>query len=110
MIAAALGWVGTVGCISAYVLLARGRMRSESVSYAALNLVGGMMGAGATAMYGAWSSVASNLIWAVVAGHGLVTALRARGDWPEVVNRMPYVTTVEDDAVSDTTEEPLQAA
>ena len=78
MIAAVLGWVGTVGTIGAYVLLSGGRWHATSIRYAALNGVGGVLGAAGSALYGAWPSVASNLLWSCVAAHSIVTTYRAR--------------------------------
>ena len=67
MIAAAMGWIGTFGTIGAYVMLSRGSWHSASLRYAALNGIGGLLGAAASAAYGAWPSVASNLLWSCVA-------------------------------------------
>ena len=78
MIAAAMGWIGTVGTISAYVMLSRGRWQPASLRYALLNGVGGLLAAAASAAYGAWPSVASNLLWSAVAVHSAVTTLHAR--------------------------------
>jgi hypothetical protein len=78
MIAAAMGWIGTVGTIGAYVMLSRGRWQAASLRYAALNGVGGLLAATASAAYGAWPSVASNLLWSAVALHSAVSTLRAR--------------------------------
>ena len=78
MIAAAMGWIGTVGTISAYVMLSRGRWQAASLRYAALNGLGGLLAATASAAYGAWPSVASNLLWSAVALHSAVTTLHAR--------------------------------
>ena len=78
MIAAAMGWIGTVGTISAYVMLSRGRWHSASLRYAAFNGLGGLLAATASAAYGAWPSVASNLLWSAVAAHSAVTTLHAR--------------------------------
>jgi len=78
MIAAAMGWIGTVGTISAYVMLSRGRWQAASLRYAALNGLGGLLAAAASAAYGAWPSVASNLLWSAVAVHSAVTTLHAR--------------------------------
>ena len=58
MIAAAMGWIGTFGTIGAYVMLSRGSWHSSSLRYAALNGIGGLLGAAASAAYGAWPSVA----------------------------------------------------
>ena len=78
MIAAAMGWIGTFGTIGAYVMLSRGSWHSASLRYAALNGIGGLLGAAASAAYGAWPSVASNLLWSAVALHSAVTTLHAR--------------------------------
>jgi hypothetical protein len=78
MIAAAMGWIGTVGTIGAYVLLVRGRLSAGSVRYGALNGLGGLLAAAASATYGAWPSVGSNLIWSAVAAHSIIATLRER--------------------------------
>jgi len=78
MIAAAMGWIGTVGTIGAYVMLSRGRWQAASLRYAALNGLGGLLAATASAAYGAWPSVASNLLWSAVAAHSAVTTLHQR--------------------------------
>ena len=78
MIAAAMGWIGTFGTIGAYVMLSRGSWHSASLRYAALNGIGGLLGAAASAAYCAWPSVASNLIWSGVAVHSAIVTLRDR--------------------------------
>ena len=78
MIAAAMGWIGTFGTIGAYVMLSRGSWHSSSLRYAALNGVGGLLAAAASAAYGAWPSVASNLLWSCVALHSAIVTLRDR--------------------------------
>lgn len=78
MTAAAMGWIGTVGTIGAYLMLSRGRWNSTSLRYAALNGIGGVLGAGASMAYGAWPSVTSNLLWSCVALHSAVATVRAR--------------------------------
>ena len=78
MIAAAMGWIGTFGTIGAYVMLSRGSWHSASLRYAALNGVGGLLAAAASAAYGAWPSVASNLLWSLVALHSAIATLRER--------------------------------
>ena len=80
MIAAAMGWIGTLGTISAYVMLSRGYVTAGSVRYGVLNLLGGLLGAAGSTAYGAWPSVASNLIWSGVALQSVLVTLRARRD------------------------------
>jgi hypothetical protein len=76
MIAAVLGWVGTIGTMVAYFLVSRGRLRPDSARYATLNAAGGTLGAAASALYQAWPSVASNVVWAVI---GLRTLVQVAG-------------------------------
>jgi hypothetical protein len=92
MIAAAMGWIGTVGTIGAYVMLSRGRWHSTSLRYAALNGIGGLLGASASAAYGAWPSVTSNLLWSCVALHSAVVTVRERrAQRIAVVTRLPVI-------------------
>lgn len=66
MFAAAVGWLGMIGTFAAYVLQSRGQLMSTSLTYAVLNAFGGVLCAVSSAFYGAWPSVASNLVWAAV--------------------------------------------
>jgi hypothetical protein len=76
MIAAALGWVGTIGTMLAYVLMTRGRLVATSRTYAAMNAAGGLLAGASATAYAAWPSVASNLVWAGVGGWSLWSAAR----------------------------------
>ncbi len=78
IVAGVLGWMGTAGTFLAYVLLWRGRVMSTSLTYAAMNTVGGVLAGTAGALYGAWPVVASNVIWAGVGIQTLVMTVRAR--------------------------------
>lgn len=78
MIAAVLGWVGTIGTFGAYVLLSRGLWHATSIRYAALNGVAGLLGAIGSSLYGAWPSVVSNLLWSGVAAYSIVLTYRER--------------------------------
>jgi amino acid transporter len=90
MIAAAMGWIGTLGTISAYVMLSRGYLHAGSVRYAVLNFVGGLLGAAGSAVYGAWPSVASNLIWSGVALQSILLTLHQRRSVRhQVVRQLP---------------------
>ena len=82
MVAAVMGWIGTLGTMGAYVMLSRGRWHSASLRYAALNVVGGILCGLASAAYGAWPSVASNLVWSLVALHSAASTLLARRRQP----------------------------
>ncbi|WP_293780089.1 hypothetical protein [uncultured Aeromicrobium sp.] len=78
LVAGILGWLGTAGTFAAYLLLWRGRVASTSITYAAMNTIGGVLAGTAGALYGAWPVVASNTIWAAIGAHTLVMTLRAR--------------------------------
>jgi hypothetical protein len=69
MLIATLGWLGTLGTFWAYLLVSRGRLASHSLSYSLLNVVGGLLAGVASAAYGAWPSVVSNVVWAAVGLH-----------------------------------------
>lgn len=78
MLASAMGWIGTIGGISAYLLLSRGRWDATSLRYSFLNLVAGVLAGTASLLYGAWPSVGSNALWCAIAVHSAVTTLRQR--------------------------------
>lgn len=69
MLIATLGWLGTAGTFVAYLLLSRGWLAAQSLTYSVLNVTGGLLAACASAAYGAWPSVVSNLVWAAVGLH-----------------------------------------
>ena len=82
MIAASLGWVGTIGTIMAYVLMSNGKLVSTSKRYAAMNVVGGLLAGASATAYAAWPSVVSNLVWASIGAWSLVSAIRPAATRP----------------------------
>ena len=78
MLSAALGWLGMAGTFVAYLLLWRGRVASESLTYATLNAVGGLLGGTGSVLYGAWPSAASNFVWAAIGLHSIVVSVGTR--------------------------------
>jgi len=76
--AAMLGWLGTFGTFGAYLLLSRGHWTATSLRYSLLNALGGLSGAVASTLYGAWPSAASNLLWAALGAHAMATTLLQR--------------------------------
>jgi hypothetical protein len=78
MIAAVLGWVGTIGLLATYLLVSRGRLAVSSLEYASMNAFGGLLAGTASALYGAWPSAAANYVWAVVGIHTLALCLRRK--------------------------------
>lgn len=79
LLGSVLGWFGTAGTFTAYVLIWRGWVPPTAKRYASLNAVGGMLAATGALAYGAWPAVASNVVWALIGVHGLVEAGRRRG-------------------------------
>jgi hypothetical protein len=94
MIASAMGWIGTIGSIVAYLLLTRGRWDATSLRYSAMNGVAGVLAGSASALYGAWPSVGSNILWTGIALHSAVATLNSRRSHLSVVEP---VTAVEND-------------
>lgn len=68
----ALGWVGAVLCLAAYLLVSTGRWSAASGRYQLANVVSGLMLGTVAATAGVWPSAATNAVWA---GVGLVTGL-----------------------------------
>lgn len=88
MMAAVLGWLGTLGTFATYLLVTRGVLTIASFRYAVFNAVGGSLGGVAAYMYGAWPSVAANFAWTLVAVHSLWLYFR-RGAAPQLAAGEP---------------------
>ncbi len=82
---ALLGWTGTLATFAAYVFISRGLLHTASRRYIWMNIVGGVLAGTASTMYGAWPSVASNALWAVIGVHALWS--RSAGSRPTVAVR-----------------------
>lgn len=113
MLAAALGWLGTIGTFVAYAMLWKGWLTSESRRYALLNTVGGLLGGTASAIYGAWPSAAANFAWAALGVHSMVETHRRRR-LEVIVNEIPdFTPATSQDAASQergAASEPLERA
>jgi len=71
---AAIGWVGAVNVLAAYLLLLRHRTSAEGHLYLSLNFLGSACLAVSTSVAHAWSSAAVNLTWLAI---GLAPLVRA---------------------------------
>ena len=91
MIAAVMGWTGTVGGICAYLMLSRGQWGAQSLRYSGLNAVTGVLAGTASAVYGAWPSAGANFIWVCIAVQSAVTTLHSRRSRPLVLEPAPEV-------------------
>ena len=69
------GWIGAVLILSGYALLTAGKLKSESVAYQALNVVGALGFIVNGWWHGALPSTVLNVIWA---GIGLVALWNIR--------------------------------
>jgi hypothetical protein len=74
----ALGWLGAVTCLVAYVLVTRGTWAPSSGRYQLANVVSGALMGTVAAASGVWPSFVTNLVWGVVGLHAVVVALRRR--------------------------------
>lgn len=74
----ALGWVGAVTCLVAYVLVTRGTWAPTSGRYQLANVISGLFMGLVAASSGVWPSVVTNAVWAVVGVHAVAVVLRAR--------------------------------
>lgn len=76
LIGTMLGWLGTAGTFTAYLMISRGWMTAETLGYALLNTIGGFLGAAGAFTYGAWPALVSNAVWGLLGACGLIGRLR----------------------------------
>lgn len=74
----ALGWVGAVTCLIAYVFVTRGTWAPTSGRYQLANVISGLFMGLVAASSGVWPSVLTNVVWMVVGAHAVMVVLRAR--------------------------------
>lgn len=73
-----VGWVGTIALLSSFWLLTVKRTTSDGYQYQALNAVGAFLLAFTAAQAQAWSAVALNVIWCIIACTGLARSRKER--------------------------------
>jgi hypothetical protein len=81
----AVGWIGAVLLLVAYVLVSTRRLEGQAATFHGLNLLGGAGLAANSAVNGAFPSVALNVIWMAV---GIVALVR-RADRSDRVTSSP---------------------
>jgi hypothetical protein len=75
---AALGWIGTLSYLLAYLLLSVNKLKSTQISYHALNIVGSV-GLVANAMhYADLPNIVVNIAWGVIAIVAIIAFSRKR--------------------------------
>lgn len=62
----AMGWIGSLTLISAYVLVSNNRLPANSILYQWLNVIGSFFLVTNTIFYGAYPSTLTNLVWVVI--------------------------------------------
>lgn len=67
-----LGWLGAVTVLTAYAMLARGKMSSDSYTYHNANILGGLFLAVYATAKGAFASTFINIAWMVIGVIALV--------------------------------------
>jgi hypothetical protein len=78
MLIEVIGWLGAAVLLVAYGLVSYGWVGSRSLTYQALNIVGGLLLAINSGWHRAWPSVALNVIWTGIGVGSLVVAPRLR--------------------------------
>lgn len=68
----AIGWLGGILVVVAYLFNTTGKMKATDLSYQGLNLVGSIALIINTYIVGAYPSAAVNVIWVIIAIVGLI--------------------------------------
>ncbi|WP_402463935.1 CBU_0592 family membrane protein [Isoptericola aurantiacus] len=76
----ALGWVGAIIGLVAYIQVSRGRWAPNSIQFQAANLCATSMLFLVAAVNGVWPSVAANIAWMVIGGQAILVIVKARHD------------------------------
>ena len=66
-----VGWIGALLIIGAYALLSAGRLRSQSLTYHLMNILGAAGFVVNSGWNGALPSAALNVVWIGIGGYGL---------------------------------------
>jgi hypothetical protein len=72
----AIGWLGALGVLAAYILLSLGRLEARSFGYQGLNVAGSVLLIINTVYYGAYPSAFVNIVWLGIAVYALARLRR----------------------------------
>ena len=85
------GWLGVIGLLIAYWLVSTKRLEGDSVTYQSLNAVGAVLLITNSFFYGAYPSVAINVVWIGIGVYALVRPWR-KGNEKNSGAKMKYET------------------
>lgn len=74
----AIGWIGAICVLGAYILLSTGHLSGSSARFHLLNVVGALGFVINTYAHGAIPSMVLNVIWACVGGYALIKIAHAK--------------------------------
>jgi hypothetical protein len=74
MVTTLIGFAGGIAVLLSFAGAACGRLSTHSATYHAMNLGGALAMVAASLPADAWPSVAVNVSWALISGHGLARA------------------------------------
>ncbi|MFM8514985.1 MAG: hypothetical protein ACKOBJ_01815 [Actinomycetota bacterium] len=73
-----IGGIGTVLVLVAYFLVSNGHLKSASLGFQGMNLVGAALLTVYAFLLFAWASVALNAVWGLIAAFALFRVMRKR--------------------------------
>jgi hypothetical protein len=73
-----MGWIGAIAILLAYALVSAKKVPGDSVLYQGLNLAGSALLIVNSFYYGAFPSVAVNVVWIGIAAFALIRARSGR--------------------------------
>lgn len=79
----AVGWIGAICVLGAYILLSAGQLNGDSIRFHLLNIVGAAGFVINTYAHGAIPSMVLNIIWAAVGAYALLKIARNNKTSPE---------------------------
>lgn len=74
----ALGWIGAIGCVGAYLLVTNGKWTPKGLPFQFTNLASASLLCLVAGYHGVWPSVAANIVWIAIGVHAIVAVARAR--------------------------------
>lgn len=73
-----IGGIGTILVLAAYFLVSTGRLKSASLGFQGMNLIGAALLTIYAVALVAWASVALNAVWGIIALVALVRVIQRR--------------------------------